>query len=181
MDGYSYTWLNSNVTATSDVEVEFLDGAEDADGDILSYEKVSGGIEFTCETLPTTGIPVAITIYRAKNESITDIDGSMVSTDVISGAENVDEALEALDEHIVTVIKNTLTFQNGYARLPKPKDCVLVSAFENESGGIPYLVTDDSATKALIYKITFNGNAIVLDTSTATKDIWCVWAKKNSN
>lgn len=97
---YTYTWTDSRVTATSDVEVEYLSGAEDADGDYIEYEKVSGGIEFTSPTKPTTGIPVAITIKRAKNESITEVDGSMVETDVITGAENVDEALGVLDNDI---------------------------------------------------------------------------------
>ena len=100
---YTYTWTNSDVTADCSVEIGFLDGADDCDVDFLGWEKVSGGIEFSVDTLPTVAIPVVIKLTNARAKYVEDLTADMVATDAVSGASNVDEALETLDESISTI------------------------------------------------------------------------------
>ena len=93
---YVYTWTSSHVTTSCVVEVEFDD---DVTGEIpyLSYEKTTGGILFTAPSLPTVGIPVNVHITNVQESAVTSVSGDMVSTDVITGASNVDEALIAVN------------------------------------------------------------------------------------
>lgn len=100
---YTQTWLNNKVSDECGIKVEFLAGAVNNDVLYLEYEKVPGGVKFTAPKKPSTDIPVVVHIINAKAESITSISGDMVSTDVVSGAGNVDEALEVHNEAIANL------------------------------------------------------------------------------
>ena len=94
----------------------------------INYEKSSGGggIVFTPSSLPTANVYVLIVITNAEEHIGSSIDADTVSTDAVSGAANVDEALSALSANMpqgfdVTANTNhfTLNFQsncvmNGY-------------------------------------------------------------------
>ena len=96
---YVYTWQSALVLSISDVVVTAADGAESAGIEEFEYEKVTGGIQFTSAVLPTGNLPVIISIVNAKAEGL-NLTGADIATDVISGAENVDEALDALNSKI---------------------------------------------------------------------------------
>ena len=93
---YVYNWMNNKVTTECAVKVNYLEGAEDTDDLYIGYEKIVGGIQFESPTKPTAAIPVRIHIVNAEADSITNIDDEMVSSDVISGASNVKQALTSL-------------------------------------------------------------------------------------
>lgn len=93
---YVYNWMNNKVTTECAVKVNYLEGAEDTDELYIGYEKIVGGIQFESPTKPTAAIPVRIHIVNAEADSITNIDDEMVSSNVISGASNVKQALTSL-------------------------------------------------------------------------------------
>lgn len=90
---YTYSWLNSKVTDGSHVTVEFYSTNVNTETPYLEYEKISGGIQFTVPSKPSTDISVIAHIISAQDGPYADIDGTMVSTSAISGAANVTEAL----------------------------------------------------------------------------------------
>ena len=94
---YTYTWSNSDVTADCSVEIGFLDGAEDCDVDFLEWEKATGSITFSVETLPSVALPIVIKLTNARAKYVENLTADMVATDAVTGASNVDEALTALD------------------------------------------------------------------------------------
>lgn len=123
---YEYEWSDNRVLADSSVEVEILDGS-DSSMLSLSYEKSSGGggIVFTPSSLPTANVYVLIVITNAEEHSGSSIDADTVSTDAVSGAANVDEALgalsakltglltiEQLPEQQISVTANTTAYSN---------------------------------------------------------------------
>lgn len=116
-DGYSYTWESNLVTSASEVEVFLRDGAEGAGIEEFDYEKVTGGVQFTTSVLPTGNLPVTIRVINAKADAFQSLTGEDIGTDVIPGADNVDEALSALNSkmHTGTIIKS---FTNGTASFP---------------------------------------------------------------
>lgn len=113
---YTYTWLNAGVTASSDVFVEYRTGADDSDSWMIEYEKVTGGVEFTVEDLPTTSIPVMVTIIKANAQAIAQTEDKDVSSDAITGAANVHEALVDLDGRVGNVPSGT-DLQSEYTEL----------------------------------------------------------------
>lgn len=100
---YVQTWTSDKITDTCDVKVKFLEGALAASQLYIGYEKVSGGLQFTAPTKPTVNIPVRIHIINADPTAMENLDAEMVSTDAVSGAVNVQEALEAVDGKIGTL------------------------------------------------------------------------------
>ena len=94
---YTYTWSNSDVTADCSVEIGFLDGAEDCDIDFLEWEKATGSITFSVETLPSVALPIVIKLTNARAKYVENLTADMVATDAVTGASNVDEALTALN------------------------------------------------------------------------------------
>lgn len=94
---YTYTWTNSDVTADCSVEIGFLDGAEDCDIDFLEWEKATGSITFSVETLPSVALPIVIKLTNARAKYVENLTADMVATDAVTGASNVDEALTALN------------------------------------------------------------------------------------
>ena len=99
---YTYTWLNSNVTDGCTVKVYFLTGSEEDDTLFLEFEKVAGGVRFTAPTMPTDPIPVRIHLIYFET-GINDqqpMEADRISTDVVRGAANVEEALTTLDTNI---------------------------------------------------------------------------------
>lgn len=95
---YVYTWVSQNVTTACGIEVFLMDGAENAGIESFEYEKVTGGVKFTSTVQPIGSLPVTIRIINAKASDIETITADMVATDIITGAVNVEEALEILDE-----------------------------------------------------------------------------------
>ena len=98
--GYSYTWESNLVQSASEVEVFLRDGAEGAGIEEFDYEKVTGGVQFTTSVMPTGNLPVTIRVINAKADAFQSLTGEDIGTDVIPGADNVDEALNALNGKI---------------------------------------------------------------------------------
>ena len=92
---YVCTWSNSHVTSGCSVEVEFLEGAENAEGLYLYFEKVTGGIRFTSPILPTVAIPLKVHILAADAESVAATSADQVSTSAVPNKANVEEALSS--------------------------------------------------------------------------------------
>lgn len=107
---YTYTWTDSRVTSGCRVEAGFFSGATDTSVAYLEYEKVTGGVQFTSPVLPTVAIPVIVHIISAQAGNTTSITGDMVQTSVISGAANVDEALNKINS-IIKTVDYTATWQ----------------------------------------------------------------------
>ena len=97
---YTYTWTNAAIVDKVGVEVDFVSGAENGDVPYIYYEKVTGGVQFTSPIKPTKVVPVVVHVINAEAESVTSITGDMVSTSVITGASNVDQALTSLNSNI---------------------------------------------------------------------------------
>lgn len=95
---YKYTWTNSKISTKTAVDVQFLAGAEDADTDTIFVEKVTGAVELTTEWLPDEDIPVNIKVTYARASDIANMTGEDIATDMVTGAVNVDEALEIIDQ-----------------------------------------------------------------------------------
>ena len=115
---YTYTWTSSKVTSECGVEVGFEDAAKSTGIMTLTYEKVAGGIQFTAPSKPSVAIPVTVRIINADAESITSLDAEMVSTNAISGASNVQQALGTLNSKTSTFYrysseKTTASFPTG--------------------------------------------------------------------
>lgn len=108
---YVYNWMNNKVTTECAVKVNYLEGAEDTDDLYIGYEKIVGGIQFESPTKPTAAIPVRIHIVNAEADSITNIDDEMVSSDVISGASNVKQALTSLKNADVSLSEQIGTYR----------------------------------------------------------------------
>ena len=103
---YTYTWTDADVTAGCTISFRFQDGGPTGEVPYLDAEKVSGGVQFTAPTLPTSGIPVIVKITNVQAAAITSVSGDDVSTSEITGAANVDEALDVLDGRVSTNTTN---------------------------------------------------------------------------
>ena len=97
---YYYTWLDASVTASSEVSAEYATSASAGATPYLSYEKVTGGVKFTANALPTEAISVTVRVYRAKASLVEELDATDVETSAITGAANVEEALDVLEGRI---------------------------------------------------------------------------------
>ena len=98
-----YTWSSNNVTDDCGVEVAFANGSESVYTPYIEYEKGTQSVVFYAPTKPTANIPVIVRIIYAKAESVTDIDAEMVSTDAVSGASNVQDALESVNSRVGSI------------------------------------------------------------------------------
>lgn len=101
---YTYTYNNAHITTGCKVKVNFLE-TESASGGILylEYEKVVGGIQFTAKSVPTAQIPVRIHILNADAESIMATTADEVSTNAVTGASNVEQALGLVGGNVAEV------------------------------------------------------------------------------
>lgn len=108
---YTYTWTNSNILSNSRVTVGFASNNSSTDVVYLDCEKVTGGIQLTSSVKPSSALYLVAHIINAKMDSYADVHGDMVATDIITGASNVDEALENLDTR-VDALNSKITF-NG--------------------------------------------------------------------
>ena len=109
---YTYEWTNSTVTNDTSVEVQFLSGAEEVDVDYIKVDKAVGSVTFTAPFVPSVAIPVKIKITNARAKSIEDLTGEDIATDVVTGAENVDEALGTIDDRLDNKF-DTISFSSG--------------------------------------------------------------------
>lgn len=108
---YTYDWMNQVISGDCSVEVNYLAGALNYKDVYISYEKITGGIEFTAPVKPTVDIPVRIHIVNTLASDVLDLSGDMVSTSAVSGAVNVDEALSSLKNSISTINTNLSTYK----------------------------------------------------------------------
>ena len=91
---HTYTWLYNRITAECGIEVHFMEGAEDVDMKYLEYDKIAGGIQFEIDEIPDKAIPLMIRIINAQTSAVIDpIDDTLVTSNAVSGAVNVHEAL----------------------------------------------------------------------------------------
>ena len=118
---YVQNWMNNKVTDECSIRVEFLSEAVNTGVLYIEPEKIAGGVKFTAPVKPTTAIPVVVHILNAEAESITSISGDMVSTNVVSGASNVNEAFTRvvnlarhtrLTDFSLTDLQNAVVDQN---------------------------------------------------------------------
>jgi hypothetical protein len=105
----TYTYTNTHITSGCSVKVNFLEGAESVNTLYIQFEKVVNGVRFTAPTKPTAAIPVRIHILNADATSTTATTASAVSTNAVSGAANVQDALSLLSDQIVG---NAITVTN---------------------------------------------------------------------
>lgn len=99
---YTYDWMNQVISGDCSVEVNYLAGALNYKDVYISYEKITGGIEFTAPVKPTVDIPVRIHIVNTLASDVLDLSGDMISTSAVNGAVNVDEALGVLNDRYIT-------------------------------------------------------------------------------
>lgn len=164
-DEYVYTWVSQNVTTACGIEVFLMDGAENAGIESFEYEKVTGGVKFTSAVQPTGSLPVTIRIINAKASDIETITADMVATDVITGAVNVEEALEILDE------------KPDYAtEMPvSSSDSTTVSeALTSQSQAIANLIEYGSNSNGEYWKYS-NGMLICSKRVAQTVNTWTAW------
>ena len=109
--GYTYTWESDLVQSASEIEVFLRDGAENAGIEDFDVEKVTGGVQFTSAIQPTGNLPVTIRVINAKADAFQTLSGEDISTGVIQGAFNVDEALGVLDNKIWLDTNNFYGFE----------------------------------------------------------------------
>lgn len=107
VNGYSYIWESEFINNTCEIDVFLRDGAENAGIEEFDFDKVANTVQFTSSVLPTGNLPVMIRVINAKADAFQNLTGTDIATDVISGADNVDEALAILSGvNIFTGIKN---------------------------------------------------------------------------
>ena len=114
---YTYTWSDARVTQGCRVEVEYASTTVDTNALYISYEKVSGGggVTFSAQTKPTANVSVVVHIINAQTGNVQAVTGADVSTSVISGAANVNEALTTLNSNIANKdVTNECTWNNSF-------------------------------------------------------------------
>ena len=94
---YSYTWTDSRVTAGCDVEVYFDESAVDCEISYIEYEKATGSITFTADTLPSEDLLLIVKLTNAEAVQVASTSADMVSQTAIPGAGTVEQALNALN------------------------------------------------------------------------------------
>ena len=119
---YTYTWQNSHVTPECAVTVYFKDGAEDTEIMYLAYEKTVGGINFTAPSLPTENIPLIARILNADATTIISVpDATLVASEAVSGAANVEEALGILEDGVSANADDIDDLENAVGTVPSGK------------------------------------------------------------
>ena len=111
---FTYSWTDSRIKTGSSIDVDFLDTSSDTSAAYITYEKISGGILFTASNQPSADIQISIRIVNAQADAGNTINADTVSTDSISGATNVDEALTVLETNLNAFVNNLLG--NGLSR-----------------------------------------------------------------
>lgn len=97
---YTYTWMNANITTACEIAVYFT-GKNPVS--YIGAEKIGGGVQFTAPYKPTSDVPVMVRVIKAEAESVTNIDASMVSTEAVDGASNVEQGLASHSQAIETL------------------------------------------------------------------------------
>ena len=98
---YTYTYSNAHITSGALVKVTFLEGSgNDGAPKFIYFEKVTGGVRFEATVLPTTDISVRLHIFSADTTSTAATSADEVSTNAVSGAANVEDALGALNSNL---------------------------------------------------------------------------------
>ena len=113
---YTYTWTNAAIVAKVGVRVEFGTGADTNDVPYLEVAKVSGGVQFTAPNKPTKSIPIVVHVINAEAASITTISDDMVSSNVITGTANVEEAIVNLDNRVTTLNSNIAAHDGTFTK-----------------------------------------------------------------
>lgn len=174
---YTYTWYNNAVGANSKVVVLLNDGAEAAGIDDFTYDKVTGGVQFTTDELPVGNLPLHIQIVEVVEMESYDIDipvtiavsdwsdtspytytysdsritdGCSVEVYFADGAENCDVRLldYAKGTNSVTITADVLPAQS----LP-----VIIHIENMDSTGIAPLTASEVSTDAVQGQTTVQG------------------------
>lgn len=118
---YQYTYSNEHITSGSMVKVNFLEGDGNSTPLYLEYEKVTNGVRFEAPSKPTNDISVRVHIFSADTTSTVATTADEVSTEAVSGANNVKDALSTLNDQIANYTKvasaNNVSFTNRQASL----------------------------------------------------------------
>lgn len=101
---YTYTYSNEHITSGCSVKVNFLESSVSGNILCLEYEKVVGGVQFSSSSVPTQAIPVRLHILNADADSVMATTADEVSTNAVSGASNVQDALETLNDQIANLL-----------------------------------------------------------------------------
>lgn len=111
---YIYQWESSLIIGTSDVQVELRDGAEAAGIENFDYEYETGSVTFVSSTLPTADLPLTVKIMHTKTGGIQSLTGDDISTEAVSGADTVEDALEIINGNLTEYLGGTkiLYFHN---------------------------------------------------------------------
>lgn len=109
---YTYEWTSTLIAENSDVEVEPRDGAEAAQIEDFDYEKSTGKVTFTVDKIPAAALPLTVKIINAKPGAFQSLNASDVSSEAITGANNVEAALSELNSNITNIVKYYTTSQS---------------------------------------------------------------------
>ena len=107
---YTYEWENSLINVTCSVKVFVTDGAEDAEIEGIGYTQAVGKVIFTTDELPVDDLPLLVEITNAKAEAFQQLSAEEISSEAITGCNNVEEALEGLDEQIGSINRQIGSF-----------------------------------------------------------------------
>lgn len=168
---YTYTYSNTKISTGCGIKVEFLDDTVDSTIGYLEYEKVAGGVRFTAPAAPVSDIKVRIHILNADAEGIEGISADEVSTDAISGAGNVQDALETLD----TAITDVNTKVAGRAKFASINVSANSTMYFNHSGGVVLfsdrggMWTEGSAGRTLAEIASASSFAVTRESNTKIK------------
>ena len=96
---YTYTWTNALVTSTCGLDVFFREGVYDNLIGSLTWEKVTGGVQFTTSELPEGAVPIVVRIIDSPTEGAFSLEAEIVKTTAISGETNVEGALTRINNN----------------------------------------------------------------------------------
>ncbi len=165
---YSYDYPSNLLTANCDVEVFLEDGAESAGIESFSANKVAvtGGyaVRFQTEYEPTGNLPLTIRIINVKADQIYELNGADISTNVIQGASNVNEALTILNngqvsiqteaEEITEALDTLSAYAHGILTATVAQTIANVDANDYKTGGTWYFTTGCSNVPSTYFLCT---------------------------
>ena len=99
---YTYTYTDARILQQSSVDVAYTNNSTDTTAFWIDYEVPvgGGGIVFTADDKPTGSIGVCVKILNTEATLSIQSRAEDISTEAVSGAENVEEALSTLNSRV---------------------------------------------------------------------------------
>lgn len=182
---YTYEWENSLINAACSVKVFVTDGAEDAEIEGIGYTQAVGKVIFTTDELPVDDLPLLVEITNAKAEAFQQLSAEEISSEAITGCDNVEEALGSLDEQIGTLNSNKQAKLKTGSFICYPEANTSINIKNNYQGTLPttqnvaFVVTQCSSNNNC--QVTFHwdvdnsASSALYVVSNVTQTIWVRW------